>query len=507
MMENMGNYTYVANDYYFNQIDIDLSAIWNDIENTPESTEADKWKKKIEHIVSEYVFSSRFAIMRILYHRVKGSISDSCCETEKFEITINNKCFTFNPISMDYAKEIDKTELMQYESVLLEMASAQHNTDDAKCRQLIAKALADNKSKTKKERNTFLTREEAFELGHILSFSLQEMEWFLLRVFDFEDGFRFNTSNDLIEAYGFIVNATCETISRLKSEYSLVAKNVSKNKQATHIEGWTRIVKTSFPDLVKTWALNPATCEEQFKMWLYAQRSNLDIPSKTAIQIYRKIALYAYCLCIEDFKKPDFEVFLSTISQLCRESVQLPLIITDFIKKELKEDNISFDSERICKKISAELLEKNKELYTSSTDRAKAWRTISASENGSPRLIMAGRPDAERNRVQKLLSGTLQIEKGDMLHLLWFAFSLCWLKNPIEDRNDIFNGLADFTETAEMVLEKSLLPKFYPPHIMEQSMMLSIIACEETGEPADVYAEICESLIMSRNRSSSKKKN
>ena len=102
--------------------------------------------------------------------------------------------------------------------------------------------------------------------------------------------------------------------------------------------------------------------------------------------------------------------------------------------------------------------------------------------------------------------GEEQIEKGDMLHLLWYGFNLCWDREPIQ--NDMFElqcSLADFIETAEYVLDAALLPAFYPPHIMEQSMMLSIISSvEDTGIPAYNYAELCESLIKPRNRKKGK---
>ena len=57
---------------------------------------------------------------------------------------------------------------------------------------IVQKALIVDQKKT-----TLLSREEAFILGHILQFSLEDMEWFLLRVCDVEGGFRYNSSNDL----------------------------------------------------------------------------------------------------------------------------------------------------------------------------------------------------------------------------------------------------------------------------------------------------------------------
>lgn len=59
------NYTRDAKQRCLSLIDADVEDIWNDIETVPEDTDADKWKKKLRTIADEYVFSSRFALMRI----------------------------------------------------------------------------------------------------------------------------------------------------------------------------------------------------------------------------------------------------------------------------------------------------------------------------------------------------------------------------------------------------------------------------------------------------------
>lgn len=74
---------------------------------------------------------------------------------------------------------------------------------------IVQKALIVDQKKT-----TLLSREEAFILGHILQFSLEDMEWFLLRVCDVEGGFRYNSSNDLIEAYGFLTQLSWKKLNR-----------------------------------------------------------------------------------------------------------------------------------------------------------------------------------------------------------------------------------------------------------------------------------------------------
>ena len=343
-------------------------------------------------------------------------------------------------------------------------------------------------NRIRKECKTLLSREEAFQLGHILGFTLEEMSWFLLRVFDFEDGFRYNSSQDLIEAYTFLTDGSWKDAEILKQAYASAASLVPKAETEGRDADWTQGTEISLKDMVEEWNGHPQDRDHRFLLWLSGQAPYLDMPSRTAGAVYRKLALYFYELGTGQIPVPGREAFIREIRKR-----------TDGKTPEMDE--------KTCRTLSAGLLESNKNLYTSAPDRAKAWRTVSSDANGLPRLIMAGRPDASRSRVQDLLAGEEQVEKGDMLHLLWYGFNLCWGEDPI--LNGMFElqcNLADFLECAETVLDAALLPPFYPPHMMEQSMMLSIICCvEDTGIPAYNYAELCESLFRPRDRKKKQK--
>ena len=243
---------------------------------------------------------------------------------------------------------------------------------------------------------------------------------------------------------------------------------------------------------------------------IFSRSSGLNVrnvPSKTALCIYRKLAVYTYRLIPEGgFYESDIVAELDnnklkTIPLKMQKKCKMPMrkdvidCINRICSSEGEFDKIIEEvlfengqvSEKRCKEISDCLMNANKELYTSAQDQAKAWRTISLSNNGHPKLIVARMPDEKKSRVQKILEGSLQVEKSDMLHLLWFLFNLSWLEHPICDTNELFNSLADYTETVKMVLDKALLPAFYPPHIMEQSMLLSIVeSVSDAGSPADV---------------------
>lgn len=516
------NYTRAANDRCFDITDEDILRIWKIIENTSEDESAENWRIKITNLSYEYSLSSRFALMRIIYSRLNDCLPSEAETNEEFKIKTRKGTYVFPKLTMEYAKEIPKEELTVYEELLCEVASEQKDANRSADKYLIAKALKIEdsavetalemissdvrknskefrkiQSKIKKESKTILSREEAFKLGHILGFNFQEMVWFLLRVFDFEDGFRYNISNDLIEAYGFMTKSSWKKVSEIKQCYIDLSKNTIKagiNEKSTD---WTEIVRTSLRKLVEKWIAEPELMDKKFLNWMKKQAPYLDLPSKTATTIYRSLANYIYNISIKKIDTPDISSYICKVEDICNGTYQF-----SEGKSQLMFDR-EYVSERKCKMISAEILEKNKVLYTSAPDRAKAWRTVSSNKNGMPKLIMAGCPDAGRSRVKDLLMGEYQVEKGDLLHLLWFGFNLCWNEFPIsQDANSLFNNLADFIETAEIILDAALLPAFYPPHLMEQSMMLSIIvACaDETGVPAFAYAELCESLIRARNR-------
>ena len=199
------SYTQEAKKRCLDLVDANLDQIWEDIDNMPEDSDADKWRKKINAIAKEYTFSSRFSLMRIFLNRADESqLLDNKNPNKGFKVILKDdskedtvEC-EFKDISIEHAKELSDEELGQYEKFLMEIASRQSDQDVNEDSRLIRKALMID------EPSNPLTREEALQLGHSLQLTLEEMEWFLLRVFIVAGGFRYNVSDDLIEAYGFM---------------------------------------------------------------------------------------------------------------------------------------------------------------------------------------------------------------------------------------------------------------------------------------------------------------
>ena len=495
----MENYTQAVNSRYFDLVDEDISAIWEDIENTPESTDKEKWKQKLMRISEEYVFSSRFALIRLFGVRAGG------CVFEQTETDILS------------VRAMTAEQLSKWEILLNEIAEHQADADPIYDKYLIAKALRDpesaeamakelipeeirgdaNKMRTyrresRKKAKVLLSREEAFHLGHMLGFSLQEMQWFLLRVFDLEDGIRYNSSDDLIEAYGFIIGSSQLHVNRLKKQYAELVEKCPNQAFLERREDWTQNVSESFYGLVQNWMRTPENCDADFLEWIKEQSVFLDRPSRSALTIYRNLSCYAYDLLSGNIDVPEEDRFLNCMNKVVGESIETAKT------KELLFNGDEVSAKK-CKLIAGEIMLENLNMsFSEQTDKAKAWHVILTQNDGTP--TSTGSLNVSRTRVQDLLEGTIQVEKSDLIYLLWFVSNLFWLGDQATDPDRIFNRLADFTEAAEIMLDRAMLPPFYPPHILEQSMMLSIVASDEFGyDPAELYEELCSSLIIQRN--------
>ena len=508
----INNYTITAKQRCLDLIDSDIDSIWDGIQQMPTDTTADKWKNKFRSMANEYTFSSRFALMRIFLGRADTSqLIDSKDPLRGFSVylTDGTVCMV-EDITMNHAENLSEEEVLQFEKLLLDNASHQSNANPIADALIIRKALVPVERRT-----TLLTREEAFHLGHLLQFTLQEMEWFLLRVFDFEDGFCYNTSNDLIEAYGFLTGNDWQTVDAIKQQYEAIYGKdddgnyrVTKRDFETKENDWTKDVGGTLPEMVKHWTTYHADAKEKlFLEWLGERAPYLDSPSKTALRIYRNLAVYAYNLALMTEDTPDVDIkkhrhdgkFETDFLRCIREIVQ---------KRDYEDQTIDalFEDGRIsqkrCKSVESTLLLENQHLAAGDqSDKAKVWHIIQVLTDG--KMTINGGVNASRTRVRDILSGKItRIEKSDMQYLLWFISNLCWFDTGDSIAPEIIsNRLSDFIDASELCLNAAWLPAFYPPHLMEQSMMLSIVCAfsgEEICDPAETYEFICSSIIKRR---------
>lgn len=524
------SYTMLAEDGILDLVDMDRAAVWEDIAGTPEDTPSDLWKKKLEKIGRENALSSRYALMRLLCCRARGRAVFDGERTAAdiweagFAADVEGAEYHFPEISPERAEDMPPEESRAYLALLMQIARRQADFDPELSERILSRAWFDEESaneeaqsrlegtprEQKKARAAYekankqlyqnrLTREETFLLGHILDFSLPEMQWFLLRTQYEQERFRYNCSDDLVEAYGFLTGSSHLQVRRLKERYELAAADLKKEEDYVRDPGFTRDISDSLPAKVEQWKQYPETMEDNFLAWLLQRAPGLDVPSRTAGRIYRNLAVFAYDLCGKEKVIPEEPELPDYVRRCCASEE------SEAVCRHLYRDGAV--SAASCKTVADTLMRWNKNLAESlRADNTAVWHVIDVRDDGA--LYPAGGPvNTGRTRVADLLMGSVQPEKGDMLYLLWFTANLFWLGGDPTDPNTVCCRVMDFMETARDLLNAALLPEFYPPHPIEQSMLLAIVSGrDEDNSPAAVYEAMLESIQDRRNRQKGSRK-
>lgn len=494
-----GKHTTDVSEQIEDLVATDIAEIWADIELLGKETDSEKWKAKLSGIAKEYLISSRFALMRTL--QSKGKI--------RFPKENSPESAT---VSMEDAKNLSPEEHAACLQYLLEIAGPSPEEDPDLHERILSRAWHDMESagavmayflpdsvkahpkqlekhlsriekECKKRYSTSFTREEAFQLGHILRFTLEEMQHYLMRVFDLEEGFRMNRASDLIEAYCFLTEASCRRADTLKTQYREKTRDIGKQDDVQRSQNWTRQTTGGFLERIEAWKQYPETMDENFLSWLAARASGLDLPSHTAGRIYRNLAAYAYAGAL-----PSEELLYDELMQLAE---------TEEVSEEALECLYSDGtvSETKCQEVAEHLYWTNKVITDSEVkDNTKTWSVITTRKD-KELSVSYGSINSSRTRIQSLLRGTEEVEKGDLLYLLWFVFNLVWSDSGTTSNNVVYDRIFDLKDIANAFLEQALLPPFYPPHLMEQSMLLSIIYAGKTGtDPSVIYGTVLRSL-------------
>ena len=489
-----GNYTRAAIN--FNILDPDLNLIWDklsellnkEIEYTWEDWK-DVWMKQLEKMARDFTMSNRFALLRLLYSKEKGTMRSAAETEESFTIVSKGVSYKFPKLTKEHVDSLTEDELSQYEKILINIASSQ---PDASCnprayKSLIKKALRDN-------RRT-LSREEAFKLGHMLGFNLEEMSWYILRVLDSEETFKYFSSNDLIEAFGFSAGLSWQSVERLKQEYNETISHMNfQQKDLERKPDWTKsVTNTTFDDMVNDWKKKGIrSVESEFMNWLIDLAPVLDRPSRTAVTIYRRLAVYIYQILQKTENVPTVLKLCHNIRELCGKESIRDKDIEKLIYSEAKGLN-----KEGCQEISQMIYSKFQKYYSEESGTNDAWRILSVNSIGEA---------CEKRRekvIEETLKGKVNPQKSDILLLIWFCFNLSWENDDTADLQiNLQKNIDLFYRTSAEVLKHSLAAPFYPPHIQERSMLLSIAtASYEEGElPAVHYVNIWESLKGARDR-------
>lgn len=494
------NYTADVSERIEDLVVTDVAGMWAEMARLDSGADSEKWRATLTGVAKEYLMSGRFALLRLLRDRTEKQPGGP--ETD-----------LLREVSMERIQNLSAQEHRMCLQMLLEMAGPSPEEDPDLHERILYRAWHDEQSanavmnaeaaedpkqlkkntaklekENKKRYGTRFTREEAFQLGHILRFTLEEMQKFLLRVFDVEDGFRMNRSSDVIEAYCFLTDASCARAEEIKARYLRETKGTEKREDTGRRQNWTRQTTGGLLESVENWKRRPETMDENFLSWLIDRASGLDVPSYTARRVYRNLAAYAY-----GGELPDEEDLLDDLLHIA----DMDEDSEEALEYLFSDGNLS---EEKCAQVAEQLYLDNKSITDMDMkDNTKAWSVVTLRQD-KELSVSYGTVNSSRSRIQSLLLGREEVEKGDLLYLLWFTFNLIWGDSGKTEQGVIYDRIFDLKDAAAALLESALLPPFYPPHLMEQSMLLSVIYAGKTGtDPAAVYGTVQQSLRSTRN--------
>ena len=474
-------YTELIWNRYLDSFDNELTELWDLMGSSVLKAAPSVRVAVLKKTIQEFSYSSRFMLMRILQSRAGVD------KNSGFEYRSEKMNCVFEDITTEHAVSMNASESLKYEQMLEEIAH-RYETDTEYSSYLITKAwhtpetyeeeleLKYEKQKAKRLAKamykTRLTRQEALDLGHVLGFSLKEMQEFLLRVFDTDECFRFTRSDDLIEAYGFLVGADIGSVSGLKEEYREKTANIEKDITARQ-NGWTTLSPSVLDNKADEWLHRPDDRDEQFMAWMIENAAHLDIPSRSAQIIYRNLLAFV-CKFADDSYEGADSTDLSQLDELLDDR------LTADARELIPDDTKLYDKEFVSSLLKAVVKCRNKYLGS---------YTIAVNDNME--LSSADVTGEFKKHIIDILRGAAEVEKSDMLYLLWLAAGLCW-NFETADESETFEHLCDFQSLSEEFLKKACLPELYYPHVMETSIFLSIVSSNEEYDPSEIYAILCE---------------
>ena len=486
----------------------------------------DDLRRKLKELEKNYNLTPRFALMRLMTARACRLSFEDDLSRETVTVRLAGRAVTFRDITPAHARALTPEETEDYVAWMLAEAY-EGNVPQATEGEFAGKRIEGERlirNAMQEKPACRLSREEAFYLGHTLHFSPAEMEFFLLRTFAFEEGFSFTEARDCIHYYVFRTDNDPDSVTALQEAYDEMAQEKRDREWAAREKalaaaatdeekrdvteryrrrtaadknvGYTRSNQSRIDTLIGI--SDTETRDAAFLQWL-TENDWLDLPSRTALSVYRMIGAIAAHLLHPPEKEKDP---LADDNCLCDRIVahlfdkDNNLRDSDEVYREQTGRRDAAVTEQDWELLAEELLDHNRnaasaELYTD--NRANAWSIISVTRNG--KITGAGNIRENSQRVSDLMCGKDGVQKCDLLYLLFFTLNLVWIgyempRDPSKRIDRINNRLSTFVELSMICLEAAELPPFYCPHPMEQALMLSIICARNDRPDKDVPAYV-----------------
>lgn len=501
------NYTEAIRDGFFDLIEKDTVEIWENLDRSVAMIKSGKWKEHYSEVVAKYRFSSRFAIMRVLFEKATGlspSKTDEQALAKGFSVAGIGK---FPNITIKHAKELTDTEVALYQQLLLRRVE-ENNPDYIQEALSLVPGILELPSAGIKCK---LPRNELIRLGHMVDFSLEDMQFILLRVLcDNEAGFKYSASTDIIDIYGFLTRSTLAQVDELKAWYDQNAAKVKKVEYADKPIQFTQDIATSLEQIFSQWS--PENQVAEFQKWLLKNAPYLDLKSKTARKVYINLAAYTYDLtknCLSNMSDIEGENLYEDIEKIS----QIP-VYHEYAQQLFFNGSKPYVKK--CESIAEELIYENAEyagdFHTHDSNSELLYHVLHV-ESG--KVTSRGKLNKNsKNRIRDILMDKVAPEKSDLLYLLWFAANSQWI-GTVSTAEEKVTFMDDFLAAAACILNAALLPEFYPPNILEETLMLALVLGDENNTPAMIYESICSAFtdkgkakkpVAAKNKTPEKKK-
>ena len=316
--------------------------------------------------------------------------------------------------------------------------------------------------------NRLLNRHYAYEMGHYLGFTLEQIQGFISRVLP-DEIFINKDAEDLIEAYSFNHGGSSLEAKRMLDHY-----NESDNDETDY----------DLIDIGNTHQLYEEAAgfdgtEEQFLSWLIERRPLLEGRSRMAFSMYRNLLICAYLMmrALYDSALSDRGDLISDLWERCIEE---------------GDDMLEYYNQNSARYRLPEFDRLDWKKVASEFNEFSEWAPSENRERIYPRdfLVYLG---VDRNgnfitentfsHIPQIMSSGKAVQKRDVLCLIWQIYTFAWEDVAPED---VAGQLQDFIDLSTGILEQCNFT-FYLPSLLEYSICRSLII---GGDMEDTYRSI-----------------
>ena len=477
------NFTESIRNGYYDLAEKETDEIWEALGiNANTISDRNKWQRHYSEVVSRYRVSSRFAFMRVLFEKATGcspfQISDEALAAGFSVVGIGD----FTDITITHANDMDAAELDKYKRLLLQRADENNPGHHAETIDLVDRALSLPAAGSK----SILKRDEVIRLGHLVDLSVDDMQFLLLRVLgDNEVAFKYSSSEDIIDIYGFISHFTLDETEELKQWYADNTAGVKKEKYEDKSTYYTKDIADSIETSFASMGIG------EFRSWLLQRAPYLDLRPKTARKVYMNLAAYAFILT--DGMQTDMA---DMVGENFYEDMQMIAQTREYHKYSNRIFlNNSKPDRKKCEEAVAKIVYENAYTangFSSLTESSELYYHVPYVDKNGKITVRGKLNQGSKQRIVDILMDKEVPTKSDMLYLLWYIANFHWIDQTGSAREKTF-FLDDFLSAASCLLEAAMLPGFYPPSVLEETLMLSIVNEKEDLSPAMTYEAICSS--------------